>query len=76
MKQEQTVHKLKIPTFWTPITNRVPRDILGPPGLIWDPQNYLGPPGLIWDPRNYLEPPGPPEIIWIPHNLFGTSWTI
>ena len=56
MKQGQTVHKLKNPNFWTPITKSVPRDILGPPGLFLDPQNYLGPlriilaPWTIWDP--------------------------
>ena len=57
---------MQIATFWNPVTNWVPRELLGPqklfgtpgtylglPGHIWDPGTYLGPPGLISDPKNY-----------------------
>ena len=44
------------------------KNVVGPLGLIWDPQNYLGLLGLIWDPLNYL---GTPEFIWDPLDYLG-----
>ena len=56
---------MQIATFWNPVTNWVPRELLGPQKLFGTPGTYLGLPGPIWDPIDYLGP----------RYLFGTTGT-